>query len=189
MSTAPRSRLLDYATARDALLDLCEGMMGICTHSPECFEVTSERMPEPFRGLLVHDRHMTEVLGEHFGTPPSVRVVKQRIEGELYTRKIVLSAGEPRRDVELGVVRMDLRYLSPVVRREVLAGQRPLGEILIRHDVLRRIEPRWFFSFPAHCMEIREAGVQIGQRVYGRVGTIYCNNEPAMELLEIVTAV
>ena len=78
-----------------------------------------------------------------------------------------------------------LAYVSKEVRDEIRAKRAPLGDILIRHNVLRRISPRWYFRFPGHT-PVAQAFGETGGDVYGRVGTIYCNEEPAIDLLEVV---
>jgi hypothetical protein len=54
--------------------------------------------------------------------------------------------------------------------------------------VLRRIKPRWFMRFPGGGPLLTFFGDTTGRPMYGRIGTIYCNEEPAIDLLEIVTA-
>ena len=78
--------------------------------------------------------------------------------------------------------------MSDVVRKEILAKESPLGEILIRHNVHRRIKPRWFMRFPARGPILSFFGDAGGLDLYGRIGTIYCDEKPAIDLLEIVTA-
>jgi hypothetical protein len=78
--------------------------------------------------------------------------------------------------------------MSDAVRAEILAKRSPLGEILIRHNVHRRIKPRWFMRFPARGPMLTFFGDAGDRPLYGRIGTIYCNEKPAIELLEIVTA-
>ena len=66
-----------------------------------------------------------------------------------------------------------------------LAGEIPLGAILITNEVMRRIEPKWYFRFTADApMAAHFAG---GGAAYGRVGIIHCDGAPAIELLEVVT--
>jgi hypothetical protein len=88
--------------------------------------------------------------------------------------------------VEWGIARLHLRYLSQQVQDEVLARRSPLGSILIRHNVHRRVKPRYFARFPARSHVIELFGEQNLQPLYGRIGMIYCDDEPAIELLEIV---
>ena len=91
---------------------------------------------------------MTEVLQKHHGEPVAVHVQDGHSDGDLYTRKITLTPEGSDKVVEWGIVRLDFRYMSPSVRDEILARQMPLGAILIKHNVLRRIKPRWFLRFP-----------------------------------------
>jgi phenylpyruvate tautomerase PptA (4-oxalocrotonate tautomerase family) len=73
---------------------------------------------------------------------------------------------------------------------ETVAGaqrQAPLGRVLIQHNVLREVQltSLWRIN-PAE--ELRNLlDLPAGQIIYGRTALIYCNGEPAVELLEIVT--
>jgi hypothetical protein len=91
--------------------------------------------------------------------------------------------------VEWGIVRLDFRYMDAAVRDEILRKQMPLGAILIKHDVHRRIKPRFFLRFPPGGPVPKLFGAAESRPVYGRLGTIYCDEEPAIELLEIVTGI
>jgi len=53
--------------------------------------------------------------------------------------------------------------------------------------VLRRIKPRWFLQFPPGGAVLKMFRAVESQPLYGRIGTIYCNDEPAIELLELVS--
>ena len=131
---------------------------------------------------------MTTELQRHHGKPVEVHVLDERLDGDLYTRKIFLTPAGSDKVIEWGIVRLDFRYMSSEVREEILRKQLPLGAILIKHDVLRRIKPRWFLRSPAGGPVFRlfSDSHAPGGPVYGRIGTIYCNEEPAIELLEIV---
>ena len=84
-------------------------------------------------------------------------------------------------------MRLDFRYMDDAVRDEILRKQMPLGAILIKHNVHRRIKPRFFLRFPPGGPVLGLFGANESRPVYGRLGTIYCDDEPAIELLEIVT--
>jgi hypothetical protein len=89
--------------------------------------------------------------------------------------------------VEVGVVRLNFRFMSREVRDEILKRETPLGAILIRHKVLRKVQPRWYMKFPANAPLLAAAGAIFPHTTYGRLGTIHCNGEPAIEVLEIVS--
>lgn len=143
-------------------------------------------VPPPFHGLLVHNEHMTTSLEEYHGQPVRLEVIEDRLDRDMYWRKILLCVGD-NHVVEVGVVRIHLRYTSDAVRQEILHRERPLGEILIRHDVLRRIEPKWFFKFESPSPVVAAFDRPIEGPVYGRVGLIHCDGQPAIELLEVVS--
>jgi hypothetical protein len=113
--------------------------------------------------------------------------MERHVDGDLYSRKILLTAGPGGPIVEYGLVRLNFRYMAPEVGSEIREGQTPLGAILMAHQVLRRIEPRWYMRFAASSAMMRWFGADQSAEAYGRIGTIYCNGEPAIELLEIVT--
>jgi len=180
-------KLIDYQSASEALSDLCNGM---CAHEAACLKgesIEPSEVPEPFRKLLVHHEHMTTILGTHFGSPVALRVLNHQLDGDIYRRRIVLTLQSTRQVVEFGIVRIDLNFTTDEVRSQILDRAIPLGDILIKHNVLRSIQPRWYLKVSGHCPSLIGAQrLWIGD-AYGRVGTIYCGDKPAIELLEIVT--
>ena len=191
MSTAarPSTRHADSdADALAALRELCRPLKGGDAVEPNCVLVQPNEIPHPADALLVHHEHMTEVLERRYGGPVELHVLDERLDGDIYTRKIKLIPAGDAVVVEWGIVRLDLRFMSEAVRGEILAKRSPLGEILIRHDVHRRIKPRWFMRFPARGPMLTFFGDAGDRPLHGRIGTIYCDEKPAIELLEIVTA-
>ena len=193
-ATDSRSKLSDSPETAAALLDLCKPFVAD-GFNPQCVVVQPDEIPFPQDQLLVHHEHMTAVLERHHGAAVDVHVLAEHFEGDLYTRKISLTrgatgganGGEADTVVEWGIVRLDFRYMDPEVRDEILRKRMPLGAILIKHDVLRRVKPRWFLRFPPGGPVLGLFGDAVTARpAYGRIGTIYTNEEPAIELLEIV---
>lgn len=183
-------KLTDYQNAEDALADLCSGLClseVVCRH---CEVVRASEIPEPFDELLVHNDHMTTKLRDHHGQPVALRVLDEIHEDPFYRRKIVLTLGGTQQVVEFGVVRIDFRLIPPEARAAILQQQVPLGDILMSCSALRRIEPRWYVKLSGRCPIFTDFCVadQFSE-VYGRIGTIYCDDQPAVELLEVITAV
>ena len=102
--------------------------------------VPSETLPEPYRRMLAHNHHMTVTMESYYGCPVDVRILDRRLDGDFYNRKIVLLKSGTETVVQFGIVRFDLSYVTPTVREEILAGQKPLGRVLIDHNVLRHID-------------------------------------------------
>jgi hypothetical protein len=189
MDVASRSKISDLPVAEAALLELCRPFLrgDDASFAPQCEIVQPDEIPFPQDQLLVHHDHMTVVLQRHHDSLVDVHVLEEHLEGDFYTRKIKLTPRGSDKVVEWGIVRLDFRYMNPAVRDEILAKKLPLGAILIKHDVLRRIKPRFFLRFPVDGPVLKLFRDHDGSEpAYGRIGTIYCNEEPAIELLEIV---
>ncbi len=149
-------------------------------------ETDREHLPSACRQLLDHPQHMTVVLQESTGEPLELKVLKEQFDGNEYARMILLTPRGSDRTVEIGIVRMDLGVMTPEVRRDILERRVPLGNILIRHDVLRRVEPKRFFRFDATSEIVPFFGEPSIREAFGRVATIHYDHSAAIELLEVV---
>jgi len=186
---ASHLQLADLPAAEAALLELCRPFAKDAILSPQCTVIQPDEIPFPEDHLLVHHQHMTVVLEKHHGHPVNVHVTDEILDAEtdVYTRKVYLTPAASDKVVEWGIARLDLRYLPKAARAEILARQTPLGAVLIKHNVLRRVKPRFFLRFPAGGPVLGLFGAADRTTpAYGRIGTIYCNHEPAIEVLEIV---
>lgn len=148
--------------------------------------VGPEALPEPQRRLLAHAGHMTEVLERTHGGAISVRPYRIRREGDIYGRRIDLFAAGADGPVMTGIMIFNLALVAPEVRAEILAARSPLGEILIRRRILRRVRPDAFLEFDARDPLAARLGRNGTQPAYGRLATIDCDRQPAVDLLEIV---
>jgi hypothetical protein len=153
-------------------------------------QVEAADTPQPFRRLLDHNEHMTVTVEAFHGCPVDVQALDVKDTGRHYSRTSLLRRQTDGRVVQFGIVRLDKSTLPLAAQREIEGRGKPLGRVLIEHNVLREVELsrlwkvtpgpelRKFFGWnapgaPAFC--------------YGRTALIYCNGERAVELLEIVT--
>jgi chorismate-pyruvate lyase len=83
-------------------------------------------------------------------------------------------------------VRIDLTCLRPAVREAILEQKTPLGRVLIEHNVLRRIEPTAFLRISPGPELLKWMGLSRATTLYGRTGVIFCNDRPAIAVLEIL---
>lgn len=148
--------------------------------------VPAEEVPQPYRRLLAHDEHMTVTVEAHHGGLVDVRVLESRRTGDAYARKIVLPLRKDGTIVLFGLVRIRLDLCSAEVRERILEGRIPLGRILIEHDVLRRIEPTAYLRVVPGPELTALFGLETPEPLYGRLALIHCDDQPAIELLEIV---
>lgn len=149
-------------------------------------EVSSFDLPPVYRTLLDHEHHMTVTVEVHHGSPVDVQVLDKRLTDTHYARKILLVTQRTNQVVQYGIMRVNFRYLSAKVRREIEAEDTPLGRVLINNDVLRQVHLASLWRVvPGE--ELRgHFGLQAGEVTFGRTALIDCNGEPAVELLEIV---
>jgi chorismate-pyruvate lyase len=153
---------------------------------PEYFFVPPDAVPPPYHALLVHRHHMTVTVESHHGDLVDVRILARKLEGDSYTRKIVLALQGSGRVVQFGIARVHLDYCSPAVRDAIVAGRTPLGRILIQHNVLRVVEPTAFLHVEACPATAKWFGLAVPRPTYGRLAVIYCDGREAIEVLEIV---
>jgi chorismate-pyruvate lyase len=146
-------------------------------------------MPEPYRGLLAHDEHMTVTVEAYYGVPVDVRVLEAGREDEFYHRRIVLTLHGTNRIVQYGLVRINLGFCSEPVRAAILKQNTPLGRILIEHNVLRRVEPTAFLHVEPGPTLIETMALSASESLYGRTGVIFCNDQPAIAVLELLAPV
>ena len=181
--------LASFNTPEEAFAELSSGFVGCDKVRFDAQVIAAEEMPDPFRTLLVHEKHMTLTLTAHYGAFLELHVKEMHYEENLYSRKIQLSI--PRNDalVEYGLVRLDLRYIPEPVWKEIFQQRTPLGEILLRHNILQRVQPRWYFRLNPGCSILQWLKADLPEPVFGRLGTIFCNGQPAVEVMEVVTGV
>lgn len=174
---------------RRALPDL-ESLIGLFTADPAelgIFRLVEEsELPPTCRRLLAHHSHMTVAVERHHGCPVDVQVLASRQDGEFYSRKILLSRRTDRKVVQFGIVRIDFGCVSPAVRAEIESQAKPMGHIMIEHNVLREVHLDRLWQVTLGPELAGDFQTALGTIAYGRTATIDFDGRPAMELLEIV---
>ena len=143
-------------------------------------------VPAPYRTLLAHDAHMTVTVEQRHGCRVSVEVLESFASNTHYVRKILLRRTNDYRVVQFGIVRLKLDAIDPAARDEILAKQVPLGRVLIQHNVMRHVQLLEVWHVRCGRELASYFDVPRGHETFGRTALIYCNDEPAIELLEIV---
>jgi hypothetical protein len=147
--------------------------------------VPAALVPEPYREMLDHDHHMTVTMETFHRSPADVRVIAVAEDGNRYCREILLVKRGLNTVVQFGIVRFDFQYVTDAVRQEIVAGRTPLGRVLINHNVLRHIDLGALLRITCGPRLAGYFGVEPGTVTYGRLATIFCNQLPAVDLLEI----
>ena len=170
-------------------LDHLYGLFPDSPDRPIATEISSRDVPQPYHKLLVHSHHMTVTVEEYYRSPVDVRVLECRRRGNEYARKILLAVQATGRVVQFGLVRINLGACSEVVRNEIIEEKTPLGRIMVRHNMLRRIDPLAYLRVSLGETMAGWFGVALGTETFGRVGVIYTGDKPAAEVLEILAPI
>ena len=149
--------------------------------------IPSSETPEPYKQLLAHDHHMTVTMESFYQSQVSVEILKRNLDGDTYTRQILLRSIASQEVVQFGIVRFHLQFVTEAVRREILAGELPMGRVLINHNVLRHIDLGAILRITMGPQLAAVVGSEAGTITYGRLATIFCNQAPAVDLLEIAS--
>ncbi|HEV3004476.1 MAG TPA: hypothetical protein VGX78_08435 [Pirellulales bacterium] len=152
-------------------------------------EVAADKLPDDHRLLLAHDAHMTVAVERFHASPVRVRVLDKRVTPPHYARKILLERETDGQVVQFGIMRVNFAYLSPAVRDEIQSEAAPLGRILIRHDVLRKVQLFSLWRIVTGADLTALFGLTQPAVTYGRTALIDCNGVPAVELIEIVAPI
>jgi chorismate-pyruvate lyase len=150
-------------------------------------ELLAEQLPQPYRTLLAHHEHMTVSVERHYGEKVDVEVIAAKRSGDYYARKIILHLQSNRRTVLFGIPRLNLRLVDDDVRREILSENKPLGRVLIDHNVLREVQLASLYRVTPGPDLCRLFELEQPRETYGRTAFIYCDGFVAVELLEIVS--
>ena len=159
-------------------------------HDPEPLIARAEHVaasltPEPYKQMLVHEAHMTVTMERYHGSPVDVRILDRKLDGDIYARRSLLTKSGTDTVVQFGLVRFDFQYVTDAVRKEILKGETPLGRVLINHNVLRHIDLGAILRITAGPALANYLQMKPGSETYGRLATIFCNQRPAVDLLEI----
>ena len=149
-------------------------------------EMAADALPIVYRRQLVHEEHMTVAVEAHHEDLVDVEVVDTLVTDTHYARKILLRRRQDRKVVQFGIMRMHLGCLDDEVCQEIVSQERPLGRILVRHNVLRIIHLASLWKVQPSEELCQLFGISESQETYGRTAGIDLDGHPAVELLEIV---
>ena len=89
--------------------------------------------------------------------------------------------------VQYGIVLLNTDKLDPDVWQQIEGEGIPLGRALIEHNVMREVQLVELWRVKAGENLSSLLNIKRGETLYGRTALIYCDGEPAIELLEIVS--
>ena len=113
-------------------------------------------------------------------------VLEEHKAEDTYARKIVLRREKDRAVVQFGLLCVNLALLGDTVRDEILEQRRPLGRILVRHNVMRSVSllGLWHVTMEAELKTVFSPTE--AKATFGRTASIELDGKKAVEVLEIV---
>lgn len=154
---------------------------------PQAVEIEGERIPEPYRSLLVHANDMTPTLEKVYRQRIHLSLVNRKVDGEVMLRQVVLVLDTDERPVEFGAIRIQLTQLPPEARPLVLEGRLPLGRVLQDFLIEHHSRPVAYFSTSADALIGTALEVPSRERLYGRRNKLLMpSGEVLAEVVEIL---
>ena len=159
----------------------------------EFVDVEPASLPDSYATLLAHNQHMTVTVEKFHGCPVELEVLEtlrsdakgQSIPAD-YSRKILLRRSTDKSIVQFGIVRLRLGLIAEQVARMILAGEIPLGRVLIDNGVMREVRLSQLWQIEAGEELSEYLGLDAQESCFGRTALIFCDGQAAIELLEIV---
>jgi hypothetical protein len=142
-------------------------------------------VPEPYRGLLVHDRDMTPTLEDYWDSEIALDVLARlESEGDLLRHVILRVAGG--RPAAFGAIRIHLGAFPPEAREEILACGKPLGALLREYAIPHASAPTGFFRMEPNALTRQAFGWTDASVHYGRHNRLSGEQGVLAEVVEIL---
>lgn len=185
-ATAP-SAALDRPKRLQVAFPLDEFYFRSGCRMPAVEPVNGADIPEPYRGLLVHNNDMTPTLSAYHACLIHLRVLSRARRDDFYFREVLLLADGTEQPVEFGAIRINLALFSPLLRRFILDERIPLGHLLAEHAIDHSSRPQAFFRVTADALMRDVLQLPGPQVLYGRRNTLFnASSRPLAEVVEIL---
>jgi chorismate-pyruvate lyase len=152
--------------------------------SPRVEVIDGAVMPQPYRGLLVHDRDMTPTLEAYCGSPIHLNALRVRRTPKALYRQVLLVSDEGGRPIEFGAIRIELAAFDGQARELITGCRKPLGAILRDLRVPHTSRPTAFFAVEPDALICKALHLSGEPLLYGRHNVIVGGD--AQTLAEVV---
>ena len=168
-------------------LDLVYSRAGVSM--PQVKVDTPQKIPLPYRSLLVHENDMTLTLEQHYGGHIVLRPLSTFWTGKSYFRRVLLVQKESGQPVEMGAIRIRLDAFDKRLKEQILENKIPLGHILRngRFDYVSR--PKAFLAITPNPEMMGVFWMRKSNTLYGRRTEIVRNNTKIGDIVEVLPMV
>ena len=170
-----------------------QALIGLFEQSPCAMArwepIAGKDLPLPYRDLLVHRYHMTSMLERYHDQSVYLKVLDESRQEHQYARKILLGLEGTDDYVQFAVMRVEAHRCAAGLWNAILEGQLPMGRILTENNVRRRVRPDHFLKVTPGPELMAHFKLNEPVPLYGRLATIYWDDEPTVRVLEVLPAV
>jgi chorismate-pyruvate lyase len=168
-------------------LDLAYKRAGI--EPPAVRALAPEKLPLPYRSLLVHGNDMTITLERHFGGRVVLRPLSTFVLGGSYFRRVLLAQEYSGRPVEMGALRIRLDAFPAKVRAEIRRHTVPLGRILRDAGIDFVSQARVFLEVTPNQEMMGVFWMREPRKLYGRRTEVLYRGDRVGDIVEVLPLV
>ena len=151
---------------------------------PKLEQVEPDQIPEPFRGLVVHQKDMTPTLERFHDDEIYIEVLHRDYSDHHYFREVVLRLEKSQLPVEFGAIRIFLERIPKEAREAILNEHMPLGHILEVFKVAHTSCPIGYLRMVPDPLIKKAFGNSENTWLYGRRNRL--SNPDGESLAEII---
>lgn len=156
---------------------------------PKVEAIDPEKIPLPYRLLLVHTTDMTLTLERHFGGRVALRPLATFASGPWYFRRVLLAQEYTGRPVEMGAIRIKIGVFSDRIRRQILKNDVPLGRLLRDGGVQYESRPKAFLSVTPNSEMMGVFWMREPRTLYGRRTEMIHDGAKIGDIVEVLPLV
>lgn len=154
---------------------------------PGVVRVEGRDVPEPYRGLLVHNRDMTPTLASAYGRNMQLRVFGKILREDVFVRQIALQIEGDGKAVIFAAIKIFLDRFSAEAKRLILEARQPFGTILHDQKIAHVSRPEAFIQVTADDTIGHALGLKTPSVLYGRRSALWNSDDLALaQVLEIL---
>lgn len=151
---------------------------------PDFIVLADNAIPSPYHKLLVHNGDMTSRLSNFHQSPIALQVLKLEKTDDSLFREVLLTSDQ--KHVEYGIIQINLHAFKAPLLNEILAGEKPLGGLLNKHEINYTSTPQAFFSVKANEKIAEQLQVDSSKTLYGRINILSSGVDSFAHILEIL---
>jgi len=154
---------------------------------PLVTRVEPDEIPEPCRGILVHDLDMTPTLEGTYSGTIDLRVLEYSLRENVFSRQIVLTLREGGIVVLFGAIKIYLDRFPDKARSLILEMKQPLGTILATEGITHSSHPAGYFRVSADGLINSALQLTNSALLYGRQNVLSDSSQRTLaQVLEIL---